>query len=135
MQKGTYHDLRVIYDYLNKRYFQDQVRASIAWGRFGNRTRAYSIRLGSYDYLGKTITIHPALDQAVIPRLCVERVVHHEMLHQMFPAKTSRGRRQIHTPEFRAAEKLFFGAQLADAWFDSNLTRILHYRATHQKIW
>ena len=130
MRPGIYHNLDIIYAHLNALYFESQISASIAWGR--HRTspnrRKYSIRLGSYEPNSRHITIHPALDQAAVPRLCVERIVYHEMLHQKFPEKrVSRSKRSIHTPEFRAAEKLFLGADLADAWFKSNIEQILAY--------
>lgn len=130
MQRGVYHDLGDIYDRLNLIYFENRIKATITWGRHRSNAngRKYSIRLGSYCIQDKLITIHPVLDQASVPRLCVERIVYHEMLHQAHPAKrVSRTRTSIHTPEFRAAEALFIGAQLADGWFKTNLERILHF--------
>lgn len=130
MRAGVYHNLDQIYAQLNHFYFDNSVNATLAWGRHRApvRGRKYSIRLGSYDPKGRSIIIHPALDQALVPRLCVERIVYHEMLHQKHPSiRISRHRHSIHTPDFKAAEKRFLGAELADAWFKSNLDKILHF--------
>jgi hypothetical protein len=130
MQRGVYHDLGDIYDRLNLAYFDNRIQAKVTWGRHRANSdgRKHSIRLGSYCLESSLITIHPVLDQASVPRLCVERIVYHEMLHQACPAKKiSRDRRSIHTPEFRAAEARFIGAELADGWFKANLDRILHF--------
>jgi len=130
MQRGVYHDLGEIYRRLNHTYFQNDIRATIVWGRHRSNSnrQKYSIRLGSYEAQARLITIHPVLDQASVPRLCVERIVYHEMLHEAHPARRiSRARRSIHTPEFRAAEAKFVGATLADEWFKSNLDRILQF--------
>jgi hypothetical protein len=130
MARGVYHDLGDIYNRLNQIYFQDRIKAKLTWGRHRSNTtgRKYSIRLGSYCPSSRLITIHPVLDQASVPRLCVERIVYHEMLHEAHPArKVSRDRRSIHTPEFRAAEAQFIGAKLADEWFKANLDRILRF--------
>jgi hypothetical protein len=129
MQRGVYHDLGEIYRRLNHTYFENRINATITWGRHRSSAggRKYSIRLGSYESNARLITIHPVLDQASVPRLCVERIVYHEMLHERHPAKRIRGRRSIHTPEFKAAEALFIGATLADDWFKTNLDRILRF--------
>ncbi|MGH9436204.1 MAG: hypothetical protein ACRD06_09430, partial [Terriglobia bacterium] len=44
-----------------------------------------------------------------VPRLLVEYVVHHEMLHAIFPVERNAHRRVIHPAGFRAAEKKFPG--------------------------
>jgi len=129
-ETGVYHDLVLLFHKLNQEYFGNKVQAEITWGKrsqtLSGRSLKYSIRIGSYHPTKKLTTIHPSLDQARVPRICVERVVHHEMLHQYCPAEKRRGgRRQIHTPEFRAQEALYVHAMLADKWFKDNLDDLL----------
>lgn len=126
-RRGIYHDLEEIFHRVNEAYFDCAIDATITWGKRPNAlSRRTSIQLGSYHPNKRLITIHPVLDQAIIPRLCVERIVHHEMLHQHLPAEKKRGqRRQIHTPEFRRAEALFHHAERADRWFKDNLDLLL----------
>ncbi|MEI6789646.1 MAG: SprT-like domain-containing protein [Myxococcaceae bacterium] len=125
--KGIYHDIELIYQQINSLYFDNQIEAKITWGRFGSyAARKRSIRLGSYCSQRKRILIHPAMDQACVPRICLERVIHHEMLHQKFPvSKHLSGRRCVHGRQFKSAEQEFRDAALADAWFKDNLKRLL----------
>ncbi|MEI6805918.1 MAG: hypothetical protein WCK49_05365 [Myxococcaceae bacterium] len=125
--KGLYHDIALIYHEINETYFDSQINAEITWGRFGSyKPRKRSIRLGSYCSKRKRILIHPAMDQACVPRICLERVIHHEMLHQKFPTyRLPSGRRSMHGPAFKLAEQEFRDAKLADAWFKDNLKRLL----------
>lgn len=129
---GAHHDLGEIFAELNHEYFQQTIAADLTWGvggSFRGQSRS-SITLGSYDYRAKRITIHPVLDQKEVPRLCVARIVHHEMCHARHPAEESPGgRRLVHTPAFRREEARFAGARQADSWLDANLESILRYRA------
>ena len=46
-------------------------------------------------------------DTAAVPRLAIEYVMFHEMLHLRFPVDHNGARRRVHTREFRQAEKAF----------------------------
>jgi hypothetical protein len=133
---GAHHDLLEIFNLVNAAYFKGQINAEITWGqagRFAGRRRR-SIKLGSYDAQAKRITIHPALDQEQVPGICVARVVHHEMLHQVHPMKKdSAGRRIMHPPSFKKDEALFDGAGEADGWLDDNLDMILGFKPGQKK--
>lgn len=129
--EGENHDLLEIFHELNARYFDGRIEAELTWGSTGSfrGTSRQSITLGSYDYRAKRITIHPVLDQPLVPRRCVARILHHEMCHARHPAEeTPSGRRVVHTRAFRREEARFEGAQEADAWLDANLDAILRYR-------
>jgi hypothetical protein len=129
---GACFDLRAVFDVLNRRYFEDGIVAEIAWGKRNAPVRGQSresITLGSYDYRGKLITIHPVLDQRFVPVTVVGRVVHHEMCHARHPAEQSPGgRRIVHTRPFRDAEALYDDADGADAWLDENLKALLRWK-------
>lgn len=123
--RGEVHDLAAIYDELNARYFGGSVDARIGWGR-GSSGRRRSIRMGAYYHDTRTILLHPALDQAAVPRYFVELVVYHEMLHQAVPQRrTASGRRCIHSPEFRARERMFHDYERARRWEKNNLGLLL----------
>lgn len=133
---GETCDLQPIFNDLNEIYFENQVRAELAWGQTGQfrGKKRRSIILGSYDSRAHRITIHPALDQEWVPRLCIARVVHHEMLHAVYPERKSpSGRRILHGPEFKRAEALFKDAKEADQWLDRNLDQLLRYRNSNSK--
>jgi hypothetical protein len=125
---GVYHDLDAIFIKLNHLYFNGSISAQVVWGKKASSSLGLqrSIRLGSYCSKRRLITIHPALDQALVPRLCVERILFHEMLHQQCPPKQNkRGRRSVHPPEFLAQEKKFAGLNVVDEWFKAHLTVVL----------
>ncbi len=128
---GAHHDLKTTFDRLNEIYFSSAVQAELAWGQIGSfrGRKRRSIILGSYDSRAARITMHPALDQAQVPKICVARVLHHEMLHAVFPErKSTSGRRILHGTEFKRAEALFMDAKEADQWLDTNLDQLLRYR-------
>lgn len=129
--RGAHHDLKVLLDELNARYFDRAIDADITWGQTGSfrGKRRQSITLGTYNYRERRITIHPVLDQPIVPGVCVARIVHHEMCHARHPAeRSSSGRRVVHGPAFRREEARFVEAREADAWFEDNLDALLRYR-------
>jgi len=124
--RGEVHDLAEIYARLNETLFQRRIDARIGWGRRAPDRRRRSIKMGVYFHDQRLIRIHPALDDARVPRLFVELVTFHEMLHQAIPPKSDdEGRRCVHGPEFRAAERRFPGYAEARAWEKAHLHLLL----------
>ncbi len=123
---GRYHDLREIFDDLNRRYFDGGIVASITWGRrMKRKRRRRSIKLGSYDFERRVIRVHPVLDAADVPRYYVAWVVYHEMLHEVCDIPIKDGRRIYHTPEFRRAEAAFEDYARAVLWERANVAKLL----------
>ncbi len=107
--RGECYDLERIFEDLNFQYFDGlMARPVIGWSRKASRTA-----LGHYDSAHHTIVISKLLDREDIPRLAVDYVMFHEMLHLRHPAEHRGSRRCVHTRAFKAAEKQF--AQLAEA--------------------
>lgn len=124
-----YHfDLIAIFNDLNQRFFHNTIKASIRFGQLRKSKHKYSIRLGSYHHIHKAITIHPSLNQPLIPLICVERIIFHEMLHQYLPMKKGpKGKMLIHYPEFYAFEQKYPYLKEADRWLKTNLITLLTY--------
>ncbi len=129
--RGEIHDLQQIYDELNRRYFAGRIDARITWSQRAQsgakRRRRNSIKMGSYSVEDRLIRIHASLDRGFVPRLFVESVVYHEMLHQKHDMPVVGGRRQFHTPEFMAEEAQFEHFVRATRWERENLDKLLHY--------
>jgi len=126
--QGLYHDLREMYDALNRKYFGGTVTAKITWGRMPPSRRRRSIRFGSYTAEDRLIRIHPLLDQEFVPAYFVRYIVFHEMLHAYLGlGKATNGRRCVHSPEFRRREKAYPDYERAVAWQSTaaNLRRLL----------
>jgi predicted metal-dependent hydrolase len=77
-------------------------RPALGWSHVRSRTR-----LGHFDPSHNTIVISRIFDDPGAPRLALEYVMFHEMLHVYYPVNHSGARRCVHTPEFRAHEKQF----------------------------
>lgn len=124
---GEHHDLAEIFGALNRRYFHNRIDATITYGPaprvHGPR---HSIKMGSYSSDSRVIRIHPALDQAKVPRYFVEWIVFHEMLHHVYRVRRGAdGRRCVHSPEFLEHEKRFYAFSRAQRWEDENLDFLL----------
>jgi hypothetical protein len=101
--QGDHYNLVEMFEELNFRYFFGlMARPAIGWSRQASRTM-----LGHYDPSHNTIVLSRILDRPGTPRLAVEYVLFHEMLHVRYPAEHSGARRCVHTKAFKEAEKQF----------------------------
>jgi hypothetical protein len=101
--KGDCFDLEEIFEELNQRYFHGLMgRPLLGWSRKVSR-----VTLGHYDPSHNAIILSRLLDSGAIPRLAVEYVLFHEMLHLRYPVEHRGARRCVHTSEFKDAEREF----------------------------
>lgn len=101
--QGSVHHLEEVFEELNGRYFGGMMaRPALGWSRARSRTR-----LGHFDPSHHMIVISRIFDDARVPRLALEYVMYHEMLHLHYPVEHRGARRCVHTAEFKAHEKLF----------------------------
>jgi predicted metal-dependent hydrolase len=119
--QGKYFNLAEIYDLIHTKYFRDGVSAAITWGTRCTRHSVKKRTLGSYNDHSNTIRISPVLDKKTVPRYFIEFIVYHEMLHADMGVEVKKGRRGIHTKEFRRRERLFLLYEKAAAWEKENI--------------
>src|SRR5580693_6522400 len=101
--QGIVHNLEQIFEEINAGYFGGMMaRPALGWSHIRSRTR-----LGHFDPSHNMIVISRIFDDARAPRLALEYVMYHEMLHLHYPVDHSGTRRCVHTKEFKAHEKLF----------------------------
>ena len=101
--RGEKYDLSILFNKLNKVYFRGQLsQPRLVWS-----SRRSIRRLGYFHPEINTIAVTQKLDDKNIPRMLVEYVLYHEMLHQYFGVKNHNGRRYAHTSTFKTAEKKF----------------------------
>lgn len=101
--QGSTHNLQAIFDELNFRYFFGlMAKPEIGWSLRKSRGT-----LGHYDKSHNAIVISKALDQPAVPRLAVQYVMFHEMLHIRYPVEHRGARRCVHTATFKQAERQF----------------------------
>lgn len=100
---GKVYNLSEIFEELNREYFGGLLgQPRLGWSRSLSRTL-----LGHFDPSHNAIIISRIFDRAEVPKLAVEYVMFHEMLHLRHPVDHRRSRRCVHTPDFRRAEKAF----------------------------
>ena len=101
--QGSVYDLEPMFEDLNFRYFFGlMARPRLGWSPNASRTL-----LGHYDPSHNAIVLSRILDRPETPRLAVEYVLFHEMLHLRHPAEHNGARRCVHTRAFKEAEKQF----------------------------
>ena len=106
---GRHHNLEQIFEDLNTGFFDGLMgRPQLGWSRRPSRTM-----LGHFDPSHNAIIISRIFDTRQVPKVALEYVLFHEMLHLRYPVDHRGARRRVHTREFRAAEKLF--PQLSEA--------------------
>lgn len=107
--QGAHYDLEEVFEELNRRFFNGLLaRPRLGWSRRPSRTT-----LGHYDPSHNTVIISRLLDSPSVPRLALDYVVFHEMLHLRFPVCHRGAQRRVHTREFRQAERSFPSLQEA----------------------
>jgi len=101
--RGERHDLEEVFERVNAQFFDGLLgRPLLGWSRGASRTM-----LGHFDPAHNAIVISRILDRPETPRLALEYVMFHEMLHLRYPVEHNGSRRRVHTREFRKAEKEF----------------------------
>jgi hypothetical protein len=120
--KGSRVDLQVIYDELNKKFFDCAVQIPVAWFE-APRYRYYRhVTYGSFDRTRPLIRINRLLDYPEVPLPFVEFIVYHEMLHVVCePQLDACGRLRVHTAEFRRRESLHPYYSQAREWEKKSL--------------
>lgn len=101
--RGHQYDLSEVFETLNFDHFHGlMARPNLGWS-----LRSAHGTLGHYDPSHNTIVLSSLLDSPDAPELAVRYVMFHEMLHVKYPTDFRAGRRCVHTPEFKAAERKF----------------------------
>jgi hypothetical protein len=101
--QGDSYDLEAIFEELNQAHFHGlMAQPLLGWSRRPSR-----VMLGHYDPSHNAIILSRLLDRPSVPKLAVEYILFHEMLHLRFPVEHRGARRCVHTREFKEAEKHF----------------------------
>jgi predicted metal-dependent hydrolase len=107
--QGRHHNLDELFEKLNAEHFNGLLaRPQLGWSRRPSRSM-----LGHFDPSHNAIVISRIFDSEEVPRLAVEYVMFHEMLHLRFPVDHRGAQRRMHTREFREAERAFPGLKEA----------------------
>jgi hypothetical protein len=109
--QGEHYNLEEIFGSLNGRFFHGlMAQPRLGWTRRRSRSM-----LGHFDPSHNAIILSRLLDDGEVPRIAVEYVMFHEMLHLQHPVEHNGARRCVHTREFKLAERRFPGLREAKA--------------------
>lgn len=116
---GDYYDLKKTMEEVRALYFPDSQPLLITW--FRQKSSRSRIIFGQYHPLMRLVKINKKLDSLSVPEYFLKYVIFHEMLHHHIPTQTSeKGRRLIHSREFRGRERQFAEYLLATEWQNKN---------------
>lgn len=119
------YDLSEMFDQINAQYFDNAIpRPMLAW-----TTRANYRTLGTYNFHWDLICISKLMNDRRVPKIAVEFVLYHEMLHIKHGLHNVGGRSISHTPAFRADEMKFNGWQEA-VEIHKNLRRLVNTKSS-----
>jgi predicted metal-dependent hydrolase len=100
---GKFHDLEKSFVEMNMKYFNGEInKPIITWSQHRSK-----YRLGHYDPDLNTIMVSKKLDSRKTPRILIDYIIFHELLHARYPGKYLNGRWCVHTSEFKKAESRF----------------------------
>ena len=114
---GSFYNLKEVFHDLNHHYFEGKLDLFITWFATPSYRKRSSVTFGSYERTLRLIRINQLLDSNLCPSYFLSYIVYHEMLHHICPIYIdSRGRRRMHTKDFRKKEKQFPFYQEAVSW-------------------
>jgi predicted SprT family Zn-dependent metalloprotease len=125
--QGRVHDLKEIYDELNREYFRGRLECAVTWGKARRGLKRRSIKMGGYSYDYPLIRIHPSLDRSFVPRIFVAAVLHHEMCHAYLHSVEGHDAGYRHDRRFKDLEQKFEHHERTEQWQEKNLDRLLNY--------
>lgn len=103
--QGRAHDLAASFARVNAAYFGNQMaRPTLVW----NRTLT-ARKFAHYQPSRDTVMVSVTLDDPGVSASLLDYVMYHELLHKKHGSPLVNGRRQAHTPAFRADERLYLG--------------------------
>jgi hypothetical protein len=136
--RGEVHDLSVLLAKVSRTQFRNvelKIRA-VGWGagRRHPERRSGSIRLASFQETTRTVRVHPALDQELVPSWVIEFLLFHELLHaEIGHQKDAAGHHRYHTPEFRRRERRHPDHDRFLAWQNGPLQSVLARWDRHRR--
>jgi hypothetical protein len=131
--KGLVFDLQVIFDTLNRVYFQNKIESYIRWGRAASKTSYQDTRLDKNGNRFNLITVSGVYDSPRVPEYVIYGLIYHEMLHIAIPPRRVNGRRVIHGRDFKAAMKKYPFEEKWVKWEKENMRKLITNAKNKQK--
>ncbi len=117
---GIKFDLQTLFETLNDKWFDGELKSWLRWGRYGSKTSYHTLIQDEQKEIHHLITIAGLYNHPSVPQFAVEAVLYHEMLHIAEPPKEGKLRRNVHHKEFRKREKAFPHYQKWQEWLQGH---------------
>ena len=115
--QGNYYDLEQLFTKINREYFDNKmVKPRLTWNEISTKRK-----LGHYERTRDRVVISRTLDRQNVPRMIVELVLYHELLHKHLGVQFVNGKFRAHTPDFRRSEQKYQHYQAAIKWIENNI--------------
>lgn len=101
--KGRYKDLEKSFERVNNQYFNGSMEKPVLTWSVKRSKRTF----GRYDVERDIVYISQVLDSPEIPEEFLDFIMYHELLHKKYGITIRKGKRRMHTPEFKREEKKF----------------------------
>jgi hypothetical protein len=100
---GAVHHLEQSFHRVNQTYFQGGMqKPHLVWSQ-----RLTHRKFGHYQWDTDTVLVSSSLDDPYVPKMVVDYVIYHELLHKKIGVKRTNQNRIAHSREFRKQEEQF----------------------------
>ena len=110
--RGRAYDLDVLYERLDRRFFRGALEKPHLHWRDTQSRRTFGLFIPALDLA----CLNPLLDDPAVPEFVAEAVLYHELLHKKHGMRLVGGRAHVHTPAFKAEERLHPRLAESDRW-------------------
>ncbi|WP_019505078.1 hypothetical protein [Pleurocapsa sp. PCC 7319] len=115
--QGNYYDLEQLFANINRQYFANKMaKPRLTWNQISTKRK-----LGHYERTKDRVVISRTLDRQSVPKMVVELVLYHELLHKYYGVQFVNGKFRVHTSEFRRSEQEYQHYQAATKWINNNI--------------
>ncbi len=104
---GVAHDLRDIFQEINKNFFNSELAVKITWSPKIGGLSTHSLQKDPEGNSYHLITISQGYNAKNVSREILGGVVYHECLHAALPPKVVNGRRVVHGADFKKRERQY----------------------------
>lgn len=131
--EGKHWDLQPIFDWINTSFFDSKLEAKLTWSPRLTGTSFHTIRKDGDGKPFHLLCISLGYDHPEVTKEILGGIIFHESLHIHIPPKVVDGRRSVHPPEFRKAEKTYPHYREWNNWHRTKMPYILAEKSRENK--
>jgi hypothetical protein len=119
--QGRNHNLKVVFDMLNEKYFDNSISANITWSDKFNSKGSKEIEYSVFESKLNLIKINQFLDKSMVPKYFIGYVIFNEMLSCFFSNQDNKSnKKKDNSEELHEWEKKYHAFNKAREWERQN---------------